>query len=89
LAAAYEIKPGLTTGLEFRNHSAWEKENEAFDLDHSALFLGPTIAYASKAWWVAFSVIPQIPALKSQGDSNLALQSQERLLTRLLFSLHI
>ncbi|HUS66614.1 MAG TPA: hypothetical protein VMZ28_18885 [Kofleriaceae bacterium] len=89
LALGYFIAPGVSAGLELRNH------NEMYEGEwlHSALFAGPTIAYASEAWWIAASVMPQLPALKDNDDSAddgaRVLDAHEKLEARVLFSMHV
>ncbi len=87
LAAAYTLRPGLTAGIEVRNSNLvvdgeWE---------HSALFAGPVLGYATDSWWVALTVLPQLPALKAgeANDGSLVLDEHEKLEARLLFSFHI
>lgn len=86
LAAGYRLRPGLLLGLELRNHN----EIAEGEWEHSSLFLGPVFAYATKSWWVALSLTPQLPALKGhQGHSGVDLHAHERLEARLLFSFHL
>ena len=86
LGAAWAFTPGLHAGLEVRNHNQI-KEGE---YEHSALFAGPVFAYAAAGWWVALSVLPQLPALHKQGggDSRV-LDDHEKLNARLLFAFHL
>jgi hypothetical protein len=88
LAAAYFVTPNVALGLELRSHTELE---EAETVESSALFLGPVVAYATKGWWVAFTVMPQLPALKKyEGTTGpLELHSHEVLNARLLFSFHL
>lgn len=88
-AMAYFVAPGVTAGLELRN------ENEIYEGEwlHSTLFAGPTVGYAADAWWLALSVMPQLPALKDNDDSiddgARVLDAHEKLEARLLFSIHV
>jgi hypothetical protein len=59
------------------------------EFEHSALFLGPTLAYSAKSWWMTFTVLPQVHALHAPGDRGLVLDEHEALEARLLFSFHI
>lgn len=87
LAASYFITHNLSVGLELRNQNVIPG---GAGLRYSALFAGPTVAYAEKGWWVAFSLLPQLPALKrSQPGSTLILDDRERYNARLLFSFHL
>jgi hypothetical protein len=85
LAATYFLRPGLTAGLELRNHN----EILEGEWEHSALFLGPVIGYATDTWWTAVSILPQLPALKKEGDGSRVLDEHEKLEARILFSFHI
>lgn len=86
LAAAWYLTDRLTLGLELRNLNVAVPSGFAY----SALYFGPTLAYARDTWWVSLSVQPQLPALKrSEAASLLVLDDQERLNARLLFSLKL
>lgn len=86
LAVAYFLRPGLTAGLELRNHN----EIHEGDWEHSALFFGPVFGYATDSWWAALTILPQLPALKKGADDNTrVLDEHEKLEARLLFSFHI
>ena len=85
VAAAYFPRPGLSAGLELRNENAiFEGEWE-----HSTLFLGPVFGYATDTWWTAITILPQLPALKKEGDGSRVLDDHEKLEARILFSVHI
>ena len=88
LAVGYAVSPAFWLGLEFRSHNEIAKESgaEEMEFEHSALFLGPTLAYATSSWWMTFSVLPQIPGPKVTGDGPLELQEHEYMEARLLFS---
>jgi hypothetical protein len=89
LAMAYWLAPGVTAGLELRNHN----EIHEGEWEHSALFAGPVIGYASEAWWAAVSIMPQLPAIKDNDDAAddgaRILDAHEKLEVRLLFSMHV
>jgi len=86
LAAGYFVRPSLLLGLELENHN----EIKGGEWEHSALYAGPVVAYAEEAWWVTFTVMPQLPALKSEhGAGHRDLEEHEALVARLLFSFHI
>lgn len=89
LAAAYDFGHGFSAGLEFLNQEVYTQENEAWDLSTATFHFGPTLTYASKSWWVNLTILPQLPAAKSEGESSLDLQDHERLQTRLLLSFHL
>ncbi len=85
LAAAWFLRPGLSAGLELRNHNAIVEG----ELEHSALFFGPVLGYATDAWWAAITVLPQLPALEKEGDGSRVLDGHEKLEARILFSFHL
>lgn len=90
--ASYSINPHLSLGMELRNHNEIAKElgSEEFEFEHSALFLGPNVSYATESWWFTLSVLPQVPALmKAKGGSILVLDEHEKINARLLFSFHL
>ena len=83
-AACWFLTPGLTAGLELRSHTVLPPGDEP---TRSALFLGPTVAYARQGWWVAASVLPQVRALAGASEGHLDLQEHERVEVRVLFGL--
>jgi hypothetical protein len=83
LALAWSISPifALTT------ESAWKNVIEDGELEHSAIFAGVGLSYVSEKFWVNFTVLPQLNALKGAGiGSNLNLKEFEKIQCRLLFS---
>jgi len=86
LAAGYYLTDRLILGLELRNVNVVVPAGWAY----SALYFGPTLAYARENWWVSLSIQPQLPALKRSAPASLlVLDDQERFNARLLFSLKI
>jgi hypothetical protein len=87
---SYEFSHAFSLGLELRNHNEIAKLNgKDMEFEHSALFLGPTVAYSAKSWWMTFTVLPQLPALHAQNHRHLVLDEHEVTEARLLFSLHL
>lgn len=91
LGLAYLVTPAFSAGLEVRNANTFTPE-EGFE--HSALFAGPTVSYASRGWWVTASVQPQLVAWKSgeEGETNgssLELDDHERIEARVLLGFHL
>lgn len=92
LGLTYEVAKGFHAGLEFRSSSVVERPapDESFELIISSLFLGPVVSYATESWWISFTVLPQLPALKTEsGGSILDLNDHEKINARLLFSFHL
>ena len=86
LGLAYFITPSFSAGIEVRNHNEFPKGQ---GWEHSALFAGPVVSYATKTWWATLTVLPQLPALKKNSSgSTFILDSHERLNVRLLFGVH-
>ncbi|RMD98575.1 MAG: hypothetical protein D6812_13175, partial [Deltaproteobacteria bacterium] len=61
LGVTYFMTPALSLGIEVRNHNEFPA-GEGFE--HSALFAGPAVSYATSDWWATLTVLPQLPALK-------------------------
>ena len=59
LAGGYFLTEHFMLGLEFRNHTIIAHG----ELEASAFFLGPTIAYAQQTYWIALSLMPQLAAI--------------------------
>jgi hypothetical protein len=83
-AGCWFLTRRLTAGLELRSHLVIPPGGEP---TRSALFLGPTVAYATEGWWVAASVLPQVRALAGASDGHLDLVEHERVEVRVLFGL--
>jgi hypothetical protein len=83
-AGCFFLSPRLTVGLELRSHTVVPPGAEP---TRSALFLGPTLSYASRSWWIAASVMPQLRALAGASDGQLDLEEHERVEVRVLFGL--
>ncbi len=86
IGAAYEITPNFTAGLELRNHNEIEKESEEFKWMNSALYLGPSLAYSAKSFVVTFTVLPQLPALKTEDNTTYETHDHEKIEVRLHLS---
>lgn len=83
-AACWFLTPAFTAGLELRSHTVLPPAGEP---TRSALFLGPTVSYATRGWWLAASVLPQVRALAGASDGHLDLEEHERVEVRVLFGL--
>lgn len=58
-AAAWRLTRAFAVGVEGRTHTE-RVAGEGWE--HMALFVGPSLAYASTGWWAAASVAPQLGA---------------------------
>jgi hypothetical protein len=87
LGLAYFVTPAFSAGVEIRNHNEFPEDG---GLEHSALYAGPVISYATDRWWATLTVLPQLPALKN-GDAGgrLILDEHERVNARLIFGLDL
>ncbi len=81
LGIAYYLTPGLSTGIEVRNHNAIPSGE---GLESSALFAGPVLSYAAESWWTTITILPQIAALKGETKDGLVLDGHERIEVRVL-----
>ncbi len=82
------FKENFGAGLELRNHTEFTSENHP---EHSSLFLGPVVSYSADSWWLAFTSMWQLPAIKrsvSDPNSALVLDEHERFNARLLLGFH-
>ena len=63
LAASYRFRPKWFAGAEFWNHREFNCHTvyKRECAEHSAYFLGPTVHYAEKNWWVTISLLHQLP----------------------------
>ena len=89
LASAYFLSPSTSLGVEVRNHNLYFSEG---GFQHSALFAGPVISYASEAWWATLTVLPQVAKLKgTEADegNSLVLTELEKLEVRLMFGVDL
>jgi hypothetical protein len=80
--------PRFAAGFEVRNHNEFNTRGRA---EHAALFAGPVVSYGGDGWWLAFSVLPQLPPLKKSAanpQDNLVLDEHERVNARLLLAFH-
>jgi hypothetical protein len=86
LGVSYFVGENWTFGLEVRNTNAFPGYEE---WEHSALFAGPVLAYYTQSWWLALTVLPQLPALKKEGPGMRVLDEHEKFNARLLLSFHL
>jgi hypothetical protein len=89
LASAYFVSPSTSLGIEVRNHNLYFSEG---GFQHSALFVGPVVSYASEAWWATLTVLPQVAKLKgseADEDNDLVLDELEKLEVRMIFGVDL
>lgn len=78
--AGYFLTPNVVTSLEARNENGYSGQ-----LDHSVLYLGPTVSYASTRFWLTLAVQPQVIAFKgATAGYHLDLNRNEYVQARLL-----
>jgi hypothetical protein len=76
----YFVTPNVVTSLELRNQNGYSGQ-----LDHSVLYLGPTVSYASTRFWLTLAAQPQIIAFKgATSGHHLDLNKNEYVQARLL-----
>ncbi|MGC4122753.1 MAG: hypothetical protein QM765_50910 [Myxococcales bacterium] len=85
LGLGYLLTPRWSVGVEVRSVNLFEEDEVV-----SALYLGPTIAYASQSWWAALSLQPQVVAFSGASpNSSLDLEHNERFQGRLVLGFHL
>jgi hypothetical protein len=69
LGASYRFASNWSAGIEARNHrefqGSWYKSRE-----HSAWFLGPSVHYATKDWWITAAWRHQMPWVKTYNQEQ-------------------
>lgn len=82
---ARNLNDHWTLGVEIRDHNELPKYQQ---WENTAVYLGPTLSYHCRAWWVAFTVMPQIYGWNQSGNpdqnTRLELEGHERLNIRLI-----
>jgi len=78
----YTVHQNFHVGFETVNVNKFNTQ----EWEYSALFMGPAFSYASDAFWVNLTILPQVAGLKGATKEGLVLNELERLHTRLLFS---
>ena len=80
---AFELNKYWNLGVEANYKNVYLKDD---DITHSAFFVGPTISYNIKNFWINASISPQITGNNVSGDSNLNLDEFTKLDSRIIFS---
>ncbi len=83
-AAGYLLSPGFSAGLELRSHTVLPPGGAP---TRSALFLGPSLWYAQRGFWITLSVLPQLHALAGATKNGLDLDEHARVEARFVFGL--
>jgi hypothetical protein len=91
LGASGKLSQHVSLGLEVHQHNIIEAEDgeERMQLLHSALFVGPTVAWRGKAWWGALTVMPQVVRTGGPDVGKLDLEEYENTQVRLLLGVHL
>lgn len=86
---ARDLNKNWSLGLEARNQTLLPDYNE---VESSAVYVGPVVAYHQERWWAALSVLPQVYGWNNNGgaDNNphLELVDNEKLNIRLLMGIN-
>jgi Family of unknown function (DUF6662) len=89
VAGTYFLKPSTSVGIEVRNHNLHISSE---DYDHSVLFAGPVVSYASETWWATLTVMPQLAKLKGSAideGHDLVTSELTKLEARLIFGVDL
>lgn len=85
LAGGYFFTPSLLAGIEALSVTHVEDG----EVESSAIYAGPTLAYAADRYWLVLSVAPQVFAPKAEGGEHLDLDDNERVWARALLGFHL
>lgn len=83
---SYRLSDRWSLGVELRNHNEYTKGGR---WEHSALFGGPVVSYATGGFWITLTALPQLYAFRVQPgnkNSHRELRAHEQLETRVIFS---
>ena len=82
---AYRFTDRFAVGVEAREVNVFpDMEN----LEHAAVFLGPTLHYNTNRWWATLTFLPQVAGLRGDTQDGLNLDEFERMEVRLIFGIH-
>jgi hypothetical protein len=83
------VSKNFGIGLEAINYNTIAKG----ELDHSALFIGPTFTFIGDRWWVILNALPQITKLYASQEvdksRSLILTEREKFEFRMIFSVNL
>ena len=83
---SYRLSDRWNLGIELRNQNEYTKDGR---LQHSTLFGGPVVSYATDGFWITLTALPQLyafRALPGNKSSHRELRAHEQLETRMIFS---
>ena len=97
---SYRLSNHFRAGFEVRNHNEYvpkpstlvggeTQAGSGMEWEHSALFAGPVISWATENAWINLTVLPQVAGLhhaENNFTDGLVLDEHERMEVRLLFS---
>jgi hypothetical protein len=82
---AFRFTDRFAVGVEAREVNVFpDMEN----LEHAAVFLGPTLHYNTNRWWATLTFLPQVAGLRGDTEDGLNLDEFERMEVRLIFGIH-
>jgi hypothetical protein len=82
---AFRFTDRFAVGVEAREVNVFpDMEN----LEHAAVFLGPTLHYNTNRWWATLTFLPQVAGLRGDTQDGLNLDEFERMEVRLIFGIH-
>lgn len=84
LGIAYSFSDNFSAGIEARSRSLFP---DGEGIESSAIFLGPSISYASEEWFAVIAYLPQLPAIKRSKEmpsQRLVLDEYEKNNVRLI-----
>jgi len=79
-ALSFNLKEGLSLGIELLNQNGLSK---SFNLEYSTFSGGPCLSFNQGAYWINYTILPQITNLKG---FKRELNNHEKFQTRLIFS---
>jgi hypothetical protein len=85
LGLGYFFTPSFVGGVEVVSETFVESD----EVTSSALYAGPSIAYADSHYWLSFAVTPQVFAPKSQSGDTTDLARGEAVRGRVLLGFHL
>jgi len=87
-ALSYTLRDHWSLHMEVMNVNRYTKPEDKLKLSTSTLFGGPGFSYHEDRFWLNFTCLPQIAAIKHENasENGLNLNNHEKFQTRLIFS---